>query len=81
MNCAVEIHGIMAHVIADREGFELDSARITDALELMRWACESATDAQLNEMAAELVREQTARDEAAQRFQDAKDAMAHKEAQ
>jgi hypothetical protein len=55
------------------------ATRMTDASELMRWACESATDAQLTMMAAELVREQTARDEAAQRFRDEQDAQEHAE--
>lgn len=77
MKFAIEFHGISADIHADREGFELDFARVTDFEGLMRWALEGATDAQINIMAAELVKEQTARDEAAQRLQDEQEAQAH----
>lgn len=73
----LEFNGLSVDVNADREGVELDRARIVDAVALMRWACEGATDEQLNLMAAELVKEQRARDEAAQRLQDEQEAQAH----
>lgn len=77
MTFNLEFNGISADVNADREGVELDRARIVDAVALMRWACEGATDEQLNLMAAELVKEQRARDEAAQQIEDEREAAQH----
>lgn len=73
----LEFNGLSVDVNADREGVELDRARIVDAEALMRWACEGATDAQLNLMAAELVKEQRASDEAAQQIEDEREAEQH----
>lgn len=67
---SLEIHGITADIRADGEGLDLQRARATDPALTVRWLCESATDGQLTAMAAELVREQSARDEAAQNKED-----------
>ncbi len=75
----LEYRGASFEVRGDREGIELNKARVTDPAALVAWAIEGATDAELTACAAEVVREQVARDDAAQRLQDEREAMAHKE--
>lgn len=69
--------GITAEVYASGDDIGLDSITVTDAADAVAWLADGATDEQLNLMAAALVREQTARDEAAQRIQDEQDAAGH----
>lgn len=73
----IEHRGVEFEIMGDREGFELNKARVTDPAALVAWAIEGATDVELAECAAAIVREQVARDDAAQRLQDEQDAKAH----
>jgi len=74
----IEHRGATFEVCGDSEGIDLNKARVTDPAALVAWAIEGATDAELAACAAAVVREQVARDDAAQRLQDEAEAMAHK---
>lgn len=75
---STDFHGVMVDFHADAEGVEITSARVLDHAELVRWAVESASDEMLSKIAGVIVREQRARDEAAQQLQDEADARQHK---
>lgn len=75
---STDFRGVMVDFHADAEGVEITSARVLDHAELVRWAVESASDEMLSKIAGVIVREQRARDEAAQQLQDEADARQHK---
>lgn len=75
---SADYHGVMIDFYADAEGVEITGARVLDHAELVRWAVESASDEVLSKIAGVIVREQRARDEAAQQLQDEADARQHK---
>ena len=77
LHSTLDHRGVEFEVAGDREGFELVHQRIIDPAQAVAWAIEGATDAELSECASAIVKEQIARDEAAQAIRDQQDAETH----
>ncbi len=73
----LEYRGVEFEAAGDRDGIELIRQRVTNPAEAVAWAIEGASDAELSACASAIVKEQVARDEAAQAIRDQQAAETH----